>query len=119
MIDTIFLGDGNAVGFRISGRIEGSDFDRVAARIEQALGSHDQVRIYAEIESLDGMSLEVLWKDLQFSFKHIRDVEREAIVTNRDWLKNLAELGDKLFSGLEVRHFDLNQKDEARDWIQN
>ena len=117
MIDMLYVGEGNVVGFRISGRVEDADFDRVAALIEQTLDAHDQVRIYAEIESLDGISLDALWKDLQFSCKHIRDVEREAVVTDQQWLANLAGIGDRLFSGIEVRHFGHHQKDEARDWI--
>ena len=113
----LYVGEGNVVGFRISGRIEDADFDRVAALIEQTLDAHDRVRVYAEIESLDGVSLDALWKDLRFSCKHIRDVEREAVVTDKQWLANLAQISDKLFSGLEVKHFGLDQKDEARDWI--
>ena len=80
------------------------------------------------------MSLGTFIKDLTFGLQHLNDFEKkamqrglggfpyerlhqEAIVSNDKWLEGLAALGNTLFSGIEVKHFTLDEKDRALKWV--
>ena len=119
MINLISTNKDNIVGFHIKGKIDTQDFHRVATVIEDLLKTYDKLRIYAEVESIDGMTIPAFIKDLKFTLKHFHDFEKEAIVSNSSWLEKLAAFSDGLFPSIEVKHFSLEEKDQALEWINN
>lgn len=117
MIEQIPLPIDNVVGFRINGKISADDVSRVTDVIEARLRRHPKLRVYAEVDRFSGMSMEAFFKDISFSLRHLRDFEREAIVSDAAWLRRLAGIGGKMFPGIEVRHFSTAEKDQALEWI--
>ena len=109
----------NVIGFRITEKIETEDLNKIVELIEEKLKQQDKLRIYAEVEDWTGMSLAAFVKDLKFSLQHFRDFEKEAIVSNSKWLKNLANITNSLFSSIEVKHFDSEDKELAWNFISN
>lgn len=105
------------VGFKINGRIEAEDIERVVKSIENRLEQGEKLRIYAEIDNWSGMSLEAFIQDLKFSLQHFNDFEKEAIVSDSRWLESLAALGNTLFSSIEVKHFIFAERERALKWI--
>ncbi|MEB3355962.1 MAG: STAS/SEC14 domain-containing protein [Synechococcales bacterium] len=119
MLEILSMPVENVVGLRISGKIEASDFDRAIAVVEEKLKLFDRLRVYVEVDNLTGLSLEALIKDLQFTLRHYKDFEREAVVSDRQWLQRLAAVGDRLFPSIDVRHFDVSEKEQALAWVQS
>ena len=119
MLELIPTGNDRVIGLHIQGTVETADFDKVIREIENQLKLHPKLRIYAEIESLEGMSPEALWKDLKFTFQHFRDFEREAVVSERRWLEKWSNFSNKLFSSIEVKHFHFDQKQRALEWVKS
>ncbi len=119
MIELLAAGTDNVVGYRIKGKIDADDFDRIAAFIEQHLKTHDKLRVFAEIESIEGMSLEAFLKDLKFGFKNYNRFEKAAVITDKDWLRKVVEIEDKLFPGTEMKFFPLAEKEAAMEWLVN
>lgn len=77
----------NVVGIRIDGKISDQEFDAVTALLEEKMKNHSKVRMYAEIESFGGASLETFMKDLEFGIKNWDRFDKEAIVTEKKRLK--------------------------------
>ncbi|MFQ5949806.1 MAG: STAS/SEC14 domain-containing protein [Nitrospiria bacterium] len=119
MINLLPMEADNVVGFLISGKIRKEDIDRVLLVIEKKLQAHDKLRVYAEVSSIEGMAWGALLQDVRFSLKHFRDFEKEAIVSDKAWLAKLANVGDKLFPSIEVRHFPWAEKAQALEWIRS
>ncbi|WP_413164047.1 STAS/SEC14 domain-containing protein [Capilliphycus salinus ALCB114379] len=117
MLELIPTGSDRVVGLHIQGKIETADFDKVIQKIENQLKFHPKLRIYAEIESLEGMSPQAVWKDLKFTFQHFHDFEREAVVSDKRWLEKWGNFSNKLFSSIEVKHFHFDQKQQALEWV--
>ena len=117
MIEIIPFEEGNIIGFRINGRIEEDKFDEAVAKMEEMLKHYDRLRVYAEIEKIGGMSVNTLMKDIHFKLKHWRDFEKEAVVSDKGWLKSWIAIADKLFPHIEVKHFSTDEKEEAKEWI--
>lgn len=118
MLELIGIPDDRVVGFRIDGRVDNESFKQVLAEIEARLAHHETLRIYAEIHSLGGMALEALFKDVKFALGNWRRFDREAIVTDRRWLHRVMPIAGKLFPGVQVKVFGLEDAQAARDWLQ-
>ena len=85
--------------------------------IEEKLKQEDKLRVYAEVENWSGMTVSAFVEDLKLSLKHFRDFEKEAIVSDSKWIKNLSKISNSLFSSIEVKHFDLEDKERAWDFV--
>tara|TARA_R110000868_G_scaffold101116_2_gene278420 strand:- start:2662 stop:3024 length:363 start_codon:yes stop_codon:yes gene_type:complete len=118
MLTSIPFADDRVVGFRIEGKITTDVLDQAIVLIEVALQKHERIRMYVEMPSFDGISVEAFYKDMKYGLSHWGRFEREAVVTDRHWMEKMASLADKLFSSIDVRVFPSDQTDAARDWVQ-
>jgi SpoIIAA-like len=105
------------IGLNIDGWIDTEDIERITELIEPRLKQGEKLRIYAEVNNWSGMSLGAFIKDLRFSLQHLKDFDKEAIVSDRKWLENLAAVTNTLFSSIEVKHFLPDEKDKALEWL--
>jgi len=85
--------------------------------ILEKLKQEDKLKIYAEVDNWSGMSVAAFVEDLKLSLKHFRDFEKEVIVSDSKWLKNLSAITNSLFSSIEVKHFDLEDKGNAWNFV--
>ena len=116
----VSLEEPNVVGFRLDGNIDSESFDRAVTEIQNALKNNRKIRIYAEVISLAGMSLETFFENLKVKFEFFGELdkfEREAVVSDKQWIETLVKIGDKLFPGVEVKCFTFAEKDDALAWI--
>ena len=118
VLKTLPTADDRIVGFAIDGTITADDIDRITAEITQRLESHDRLRLYAEVNTWTGISPQALLKDLRFSLQHFKDFEKEAIVSDKSWLKVMAETGDRLLPHTEVKHFSWEHQADALEWVE-
>ncbi|MCK5392015.1 MAG: STAS/SEC14 domain-containing protein [Deltaproteobacteria bacterium] len=117
MIGIIPFEEGNIIGFRLNGRIEDEEFDQITEKIEEMLKHYDKLRIYAEIEEIGGMSVNTLMKDIHFKLKHWRNFEKEAVVSDKGWLESWIAVADKIFPSIEIKHFNTNEVEKAKEWL--
>jgi hypothetical protein len=45
--------------------------------------------------------------------------EKEAIVSDKQWLETMIKLSDKLFPSVEVRYFSFENKADALAWVKS
>jgi len=117
MIEIIDLKSDKAIGMRIFGKIEKQDIDAVLKEAESKLDPAGKIGVYVEVEEFKGFSMEALIEDLRFAIPNLKRFNKKAVVSDKKWMSRLAEIGDRLFPGIEVRHYDPDRKQEARDWI--
>ncbi len=117
MIEAIPFEEGNIIGLRLKGKIEDAEFDEIVRLIEERLKEHKKLRIYAEIEEFKGMSVNTFMKDIHYGLKHWRDFDKEAIVSDKGWLKAWVEISGSIIPGVEVKHFSFEEIEKAKEWI--
>ena len=120
MLTILDLGP-TVLGYRVDGRIDRADIERAFAEFDRVAATGGRIRVYAEVQSLGGITPEALWRDLQLGvprLKHLGRVEKAALVTSIDWLRTAAIWEDKTLGGLHLRTFTGAQQAEARAWIQ-
>jgi hypothetical protein len=122
MIKILPFDEPNIIGFRLGGQIDDAGYDQAVAEIQQALDNNNKIRIYAEVEKFGGMTPEKFFENFKVKFgffKELNKFEKEAIVSNKQWLASMTKLSDRLFPSVEVRYFPFEDKDEALTWIKN
>lgn len=117
MLQFIELGADQVIGFRIEGKVTNEDFERVAAAVELRLPHHSKLRIYAEIPEFEGISIDALFKDLKFALGHWKHFDKEAVVTDKNWLRSATEIAGKLLPNMQVKAFTSTEVEAARRWI--
>lgn len=117
MLSFIDFGDTNIIGIRIKGKITEDEFDEVIERFEKKFENHKKVRLYVEIEDFGGMEIKAFFKDLKFGLKNFKRFEREAVVTDRKWAQQFANISDPLVPTVEVKSFPFADRDKAKAWI--
>ncbi len=116
MLELIAIQAKNVVGIRISGKIEKADIEKVKKEVEARLAVFRKLRVYVELESFGGISLEALVADLKWAFPHLKNFEKKAVVSEKGWIGKLVGVGNLLVPGIEVRHFTFEEKREALAW---
>ena len=117
MIENIPFDEDNIIGLRLKGKIEDNEFDEIVSLMEERLKRHKKLRFYAEIEEFKGMSVNTFMKDIHYSLRHWREVEKEAVVSDKGWLKAWVGFAGSIIPGVEVKHFSFDEIEEAKEWI--
>jgi hypothetical protein len=100
----------------IDGGISGPEFDELIARLEAAIARHGKIRVLELVRSLGGIPPSKWWDDLKFGYRHMRDIERAAIVAEQRWLEIFANLVNPFFSA-DLKYFKPAEIEKARAWL--
>jgi len=122
MIEIIPFAKANIIGFRLDGKIDDDSYKQAVARIQNLLDDNDTIRIYAEVVSLEGMSVETFFENIKVKFGFFSDrerFERQAIVSDKQWVEILTNISGRLFPSVEVKYFSFAEKEEALAWVKN
>ncbi len=119
MIELIDTNSPRAVALKICGKIEKSDIDAVINAVEKKLEHSEKLGVYVELESFGGISIDALVEDLMFGIPNVKHFDKKAVVSDKNWMEKLVEVGDKFFPSIEVRHFSPEEKEDAMDWVKS
>jgi hypothetical protein len=118
MIERLEGFPGDVLGFLCKGFVTRHDYDDVLApAVEQALKTHDKLRLYYEISpEFTGIEPSATWEDFRVGMEHFLNWERIAVVTDVDWIGHtIRALGFMMPAA--VRVFPLKESAEARRWL--
>ena len=109
---------GDLVALRVSGHVDRNDYEIMLPLLEEKIKQYGKISVYAELQDLEDISFKALWEDLKFDFKHAADFKKAALVGEQNWLDWLV-IASSPFTSAKVKHFTLDQRLQALDWIQN
>jgi hypothetical protein len=119
MIRLQLLRDKGVVVVTPDGKLQASDFDRVAAQVDpiiEAKGKLNGVMIYTE--NFPGWAdFAALVTHIRFVRDHHREVRRVAVVSDSNFLRIIPAVA-RHFVAAEVRHFPVAEKESALTWLQ-
>ena len=116
MIEKLQQSSGNILGFKISGKLHDEDYKHFVPVVEEAIQAQGKVRLVAHLTDFHGWDLHAVWDDTKFATKHCRDVERVAIIGDKQWEKWMAGIC-KPFTMAKIQYFDANEADKAWEWV--
>ncbi|MEQ8469839.1 MAG: STAS/SEC14 domain-containing protein [Marinoscillum sp.] len=121
MIEQIELGNGDVLGFKITGHLDKESFDYLYGLLEKRLQQPGHFNLYLEIPMLEGIDFEVMGESIKQTFKdlvtYLFKVDKIAIVTNESWLKYTVKIENALIPGIEEKVFADSDKAAALIWL--
>lgn len=106
----------NLIAAKISGKISKEEVQEIHSLIHKIINKNKKVGFYFELDDFHGYELEGLWADLKVDVAHLSDYGNMAIVGEEKWQEWAVKASD-LFTGSEVKYFDLKDKEAAKNWI--
>lgn len=109
----------HVVALRFSGELTGPDFDKVAGEIEARLARYPRIGVVADLTGFDGLTLEALAKDIRYNLAKLGEWKRfprEAVITDKAWVRTAVSALDPLVPQVEVRTFSPAEQAEALAW---
>lgn len=110
----------HVVALRVSGTLTGGDYERVIDEVTEKLARHDRLGVLIDLVAFEDVTAEAALKDARFSMSLIgmlRRFPREAVVSDRQWVRVLARIADSLVPHVEVRAFGSQARDAALAWV--
>ena len=118
MFQKLDKSSGNIVGVKLTGKLTDEDFENFVPEIENIIASEGKIRLLMLMDYPQEFELKAALDDLVFWAKHLRDIERLAIVGQKDWEKWIALL-EKPFVGTEVKYYNASRLQDAWSWLRS
>ena len=110
----------HVVAMQLTGTLTAQDIEQSIAKIEAALGRHRRIATFVDTVGFTDVTPDAMARDLRYSFSRIADwsrFPRNAVLTDKTWLKLWVRTGSALVPGVEARAFDPSERDEAWTWV--
>jgi hypothetical protein len=108
----------HVIEVRVSGQLRREDYEQFTPHVDSLIEQRGKIRIYLELQDFAGWDAGALWADIKFSAKHFNDIERLAVVGEKQWESGITVFC-KPFTTAEIRYFEPRYQEAARSWIIN
>lgn len=100
-----------------TGTISREDYENFSPVVEEMIEKHGKIRVLFEMRDFHGWNVGGVWEDIKFDIRHFSDIEKLALVGDKQWEKWMASFC-KPFTRAEIRYFEEDSRDDAVAWIQ-
>ena len=116
MFKALDLTNRDLIAIQVDGHLDKSDYDKITPLIEKTVKEYGKIKLYIQIDNIDGIEPKAFAEDVKTYFKHFNHINRIAVVGENDWQKLWANLANPFVSG-EIKFFRHGEVVEARKWI--
>jgi len=107
---------GNILELEVSGKFVASDFQGLESTFQRLVKQYGKIRVLFRMRDFHGWEPVAFWDNVKFDLKHFGDIERLAMVGDKQWEKFLGLFG-RPFTAAEIRYFDESALPAAREWL--
>jgi len=108
---------GNILELEATGKFAPSDFQSLESTFQRLVKQYGKIRVLFIMRDFHGWEPVAFWDEVKFDLKHFGDIERLAIVGDKQWEKFLGVFG-RPFTAAEIRYFDESALPAARVWLE-
>lgn len=108
--------NGKLLEIHVSGKLIKDDYAEFVPAFERLVRQHGKLRVLFDMIDFHGWEASAAWEDTKFAIHHFSDIDRLAVVGNKEWQHGVAIFA-KPFTKAEVRYFDRGKAAEARQWL--
>lgn len=119
MIKKLPQSNGAVIGVEVSGSISAAEEAQWIKHFDELIAEHETINILVVLDGKINMGLDVAYNDLKWTFKHLKNMDKLAIVSESkvlEWLIALDSPFGKLV-GISEKHFELNELESAWRWV--
>ena len=107
---------GRVLEVSVSGMLTHEDYQHFAPAFERLVTRHGKIRVLFEMTDFHGWETAALWDDMKFDVKHFSDIERLAMVGDKQWERGMSVFC-RPFTTAMIRYFDHAAIEDARTWL--
>ncbi len=110
----------HVLAVRVDGTLTADDYDRVIDAVGERLARHERIGVLVDLVAFEDVTAEAALKDARFSLSLIgmlRRFPREAVISDKQWVRVFARIADPLIPHVEVRAFGSHERDAALAWV--
>lgn len=116
MHEILDMPDSNLIGIELSDTLTEDDYEALVPYLENELERHTTTRLLFELDGVDAWEPEDQWESLAFDIRHVRDLDRVAIVGDDLW-ETWVDKTEFLFPTGQVRTFASDEREDALKWL--
>ena len=109
----------HVIALELDGKLTGEGVEKYHTILEEKLQQHAQIGIYVDLSGLTDMSAKALIEgtkaDLEL-FSHLKQLNRCAFVSDKEWPQAVISCAQLLFPVLDLKVFPAEQREEALKW---
>ncbi len=110
---------GNVIAIRITGEITDNEHLQIDKLLSERIAQHKRIRLFIVVMHYTSFnSAEALYEDMRMVKLRADNIDKMAVVGDRQWKDTWVALFG-LFSRLETRYFQIDQIEDAWQWITN
>ena len=113
---TIDRQDAALIEATFSGKLTKEDYAAIIPVFDKAVAEHGKLRIIAIFGELEWITPAAMLADFKWDWQHRHDVEKCAVVVHSKWMEMGTKMVAMIYTG-EVKLFDPEQLEEARQWV--
>jgi hypothetical protein len=118
MIEILPESTDTSIGFKISGKLTGEDYENLLPKVDQAIAAHGHINLLVLMEDFEGkFDFDAAKADFQFGTHQYRQVEKAAFVSDKNWLEWIVKIMDPFTRRVEEKFFETQQLKDAWAWI--
>ncbi|KAA5543059.1 STAS/SEC14 domain-containing protein [Roseiconus nitratireducens] len=107
--------DGKVIEVEVNGKLTAADYDLFVPLTEERIRQYGKISMIIVLTDFHGWEAAALWDDLKWDVKHFTDLERLAVVGDRQWQKGVSAFC-RPFTSAEIKYFDWSEREAARSW---
>ena len=107
---------GRVLEVAVNGKLTHDDYQHLVPAFERLATRHGKIRVLFEMTDFHGWEPAALWDDIKFDLKHFSDIERLAMVGDKQWEKGMSVFC-RPFTTATIRYFDHAAIGDARAWL--
>lgn len=101
----------------IHGKITNKDMEDFKDQLKDKKGQHTKINLFLFVHEGTDLTLKALIDNLRLSVKHWEEFHKIAIFSDKKWIEISAKISEYVPSAL-VRHYNLDERDKALEWIE-
>ena len=117
MIEILDTPKDGIIGIKMSGKLHDKDYPAYVSAVETTIDSFGKIRMLILFEDFHGWDLGALWDDIKFSAKHCNDIEKIALVGDKEWEKWMSKACNP-FTRATVLSFEPSHLEAAWKWVE-
>ena len=87
------------VEIQIDGPTDSESYRALIQELDAQIAARGQIKVLEIICDLGWVSPAVWWEDLGWSFRHLRDISRAAVVTDKSWIGPIVKMMSGVMTG--------------------
>jgi hypothetical protein len=108
--------DRRILEIRVTGKLTHRDYQRFVPEFDRLVKRRGKIRLLFEMSDFHGWEPQAAWDDLKLGVKHFADIERIAMVGDKEWEQWIAAFW-RPFTKAKVRYFESDAIAQARNWL--